>query len=50
MGMAYVIGGLIPVLLYVILPVVTTMPVSIAGTMLTLLIFRALKGLMVKHL
>ncbi len=50
MGVAYVIGGLIPVLPYVILPAVTAMPVSIAGTMLTLLTFGALKGRVVKQI
>ena len=44
MGIASVIGGLTPMLLYAGLPMVTAMPVSIAGAMLTLLTFGALKG------
>jgi VIT1/CCC1 family predicted Fe2+/Mn2+ transporter len=49
MWIASVIGGLIPVLPYVILPAVTAMPVSIAGTMLALLTFGGLKGQVVKQ-
>jgi len=49
MGIAYVIGSLIPMLPYAGLRVVTAMPVSIAGTMLTLFTSGALKGRVVKQ-
>ena len=49
MGIAYVIGGFIPVLPYLLLPIEIGMPVSIAGTLLALFAFGGLKGRIVKQ-
>lgn len=49
MGTAYVAGGLVPVLPYLILPIATAMPVSIIGTLLALFLFGGLKGRLVKQ-
>src|SRR3989338_1019868 len=49
MGCAYVIGGLVPVLPYLLLPLHTAMPVSIAVTLLALFLFGGLKGRIVKQ-
>ena len=44
MGTAYVLGGLVPVLPYVVLPITVAMPVSIGGTLVALFAFGGLKG------
>ncbi|MBI3996983.1 MAG: VIT1/CCC1 transporter family protein [Candidatus Omnitrophica bacterium] len=49
MGTTYVIGGLIPVLPYLFLPMWTAMPISIIGTLLALFLFGGLKGRVVKQ-
>jgi len=49
MGTAYVGGGLVPVLPYLLLPLSTAVPVSIAGTFLALFLFGGLKGRIVKQ-
>lgn len=49
MGCAYVVGGLVPVLPYLILPLHAAMPVSIAVTLLALFLFGGLKGRIVKQ-
>ena len=49
MGTAYVLGGLVPVLPYLTLPIRTAMPISIAGTLLALFLFGGLKGRVVKQ-
>ena len=49
MGTAYVVGGLVPVLPYLTLPMATAMPVSIIGTLLALFLFGGLKGRLVKQ-
>ena len=49
MGTAYVIGGSVPVLPYLVLPISTAMPISIAGTLLALFLFGGLKGRIVKQ-
>ena len=49
MGTAYVIGGFVPVLPYVIWPVQTALPVSVIGTLLALFLFGGLKGRIVKQ-
>ena len=49
MGTAYVAGGLVPVLPYLILPMATAMPVSIIGTLTALFLFGGLKGRIVKQ-
>ena len=49
MGIAYVAGGLVPVLPYLVLPMATAMPVSILGTLLALFLFGGLKGRLVKQ-
>jgi len=49
MGLAYLIGGLIPVVPYVALPIHTAMLVSITGTLLALFVFGGLKGRLVKQ-
>ncbi len=49
MGVAYVLGGLIPVLPYLLLPMRTAMPVSITGTLLALFLFGGLKGRVVRQ-
>jgi len=49
MGMAYVIGGLVPIVPYLLLPVGPAMPVSIEMTLLVLFLFGGLKGRIVKQ-
>ena len=49
MGIAYVLGGLIPVVPYLALPIRTAMPISIVGTFLALFLFGGLKGRVVKQ-
>lgn len=49
MGTAYVIGGAVPVLFYLLLPLSTAMPVSVAGTLTALFLFGGLKGRIVKQ-
>src|SRR3989338_6164267 len=49
MGPAYVAGGLIPVLPYLILPMASAMPVSIVGTILFLFLVGGLKGRIVQQ-
>ena len=49
MGTAYVVGGLVPVIPYLTLPMATAMPVSIIGTLLALFLFGGLKGRLVKQ-
>jgi len=49
MGIAYVAGGLIPVLPYLALPIAAAMPLSIGGTLLALFLFGGLKGRIVRQ-
>jgi predicted membrane protein (TIGR00267 family) len=49
MGVAYVIGGLVPVTPYLLLPIHQAMPISIGGTLLALFAFGGLKGRVVKQ-
>ena len=49
MGTTYVLGGLVPVLPYLSLPIATAIPVSISGTLLALFLFGGLKGRIVKQ-
>lgn len=49
MGIAYVLGGLVPVVPYLVLPLHAAMAVSIAGTFLALFAFGGLKGRVVKQ-
>ena len=49
MGTAYVLGGLVPVVPYLTLPVRTAMPISIIGTLLVLFLFGGLKGRVVRQ-
>ena len=49
MGTTYVLGGLVPVLPYLLLPLPVAMPSSIAGTFLALFLFGGLKGRIVKQ-
>ena len=49
MGTAYVLGGLVPVLPYLMLPLSTAMPISIVCTLLALFLFGGLKGRVVKQ-
>lgn len=49
MGTAYVAGGLVPVVPYLVLPIATAMPVSIVVTLLALFLFGGLKGRVVKQ-
>lgn len=44
MGMAYVLGGLIPVLVYLFFPISAAIPLSIASTVGALFMFGGLKG------
>jgi len=47
MGTTYVIGGSIPVLFYVFLPMAAAIPLSVCGSFLALFLFGGLKGRMV---
>ena len=49
MGTAYVLGGLVPIFPYLLLPVGPAMPVSIGMTFLVLFLFGGLKGRIVKQ-
>ena len=49
MGTAYVLGGLVPVLPYLTMPIRTAMPVSVVGTLAALFLFGGLKGRIVKQ-
>jgi VIT1/CCC1 family predicted Fe2+/Mn2+ transporter len=49
MGIAYAVGGAIPVLFYLLLPLQTAMPASVAGTLLALFLFGGLKGRLVNQ-
>ena len=49
MGTAYVVGGMVPVLPYLVLPLAAAMPISITGTLLALFLFGGLKGRIVKQ-
>lgn len=49
MGVAYVIGGSVPVLPYLVLPVSSGLPISIAMTMLGLFALGGLKGRLVNQ-
>jgi predicted membrane protein (TIGR00267 family) len=49
MGLAYVAGGLIPVLPYLALPLAVAMPLSIGGTLVALFLFGGLKGRIVRQ-
>jgi len=49
MGTTYVIGGLVPVVPYLVLPMATAMPLSIGGTFVALFAFGGLKGRIVKQ-
>ena len=49
MGTAYVLGGLVPVIPYLTLPVHAAMPVSITATLISLFLFGGLKGRIVKQ-
>jgi predicted membrane protein (TIGR00267 family) len=44
MGIAYLIGGLVPLAPYLVLPVVTATVFSVVGTMAALFVFGGLKG------
>ena len=49
MGTAYVAGGLVPVLPYMVLPIRRAMLLSVLGTSLALFLFGGLKGRLVKQ-
>ena len=49
MGISYLIGGSVPVIPYLLLPIRTAMPISIVGTLLALFLFGGLKGRVVKQ-
>jgi predicted membrane protein (TIGR00267 family) len=49
MGVSYVLGGLIPVVPYLLLPMASAMPVSIIATFATLFLFGGLKGRLVRQ-
>ena len=49
MGIAYVMGGLVPVIPYLTLPLHTAIPVSITGTLVALFLFGGLKGRVVRQ-
>jgi len=49
MGTAYVIGGAVPVIPYLLWPMATAMPVSIVATLLALFLFGGLKGRVVRQ-
>ena len=49
MGTAYVVGGVVPVLPYLCLPIGTAVPVSIVTTMIALFLFGGLKGRLVRQ-
>ena len=47
MGIAYVAGGVVPVLPYMLLPLATALPVSVLSAFITLFLFGGLKGRLV---
>ena len=49
MGIAYILGGSVPVVPYLLLPIPTAMPISIAGTLVALFLFGGLKGRIVRQ-
>ena len=49
MGTAYVVGGLVPILPYLVLPVHAAVPVSILATLTVLFLFGGLKGRIVRQ-
>ncbi|MBI1952637.1 MAG: VIT1/CCC1 transporter family protein [Candidatus Omnitrophica bacterium] len=49
MGTAYVAGGLVPVLPYLLLPIQPAMPLSVFGTLTVLFLFGGLKGRIVRQ-
>jgi predicted membrane protein (TIGR00267 family) len=49
MGTAYVLGGLVPVIPYLSLPIAQAMPISITGTLTALFLFGGLKGRFVRQ-
>lgn len=49
MGIAYVIGGLIPVLPYLFLSIDAALPVSILGTLTALFLFGGIKGRLIRQ-
>lgn len=49
MGTAYAVGGLVPVIPYLFLPLHGAMPVSVIGTLAVLFLFGGLKGRIVKQ-
>ena len=49
MGIAYVLGGSVPVVPYLFLPIHQAMPISIGATLLALFLFGGLKGRIVKQ-
>ena len=49
MGIAYVLGGSVPVVPYLLLPLHAAMPISIGATLLALFLFGGLKGRIVKQ-
>ena len=49
MGVTYVLGGLVPMVPYLLLPMQRAMPVSIVGTLTALFLFGGLKGRVVKQ-
>ena len=49
MGISYVIGGAIPVLPYLFLPIPSAMPLSVGGSLVGLFLFGGLKGRVVKQ-
>ncbi len=49
MGVTYIIGGFVPLLPYLLLPIATAIPVSIIGTLTALFAFGGLKGRFVRQ-
>ena len=49
MGATYIMGGLVPMLPYLFLPIEAAMPVSVIGTLTALFLFGGLKGRVVKQ-
>jgi len=49
MGTAYVAGGLVPVVPYLLLPVHAAMPIAVGGTLAVLFLFGGLKGRLVRQ-
>ena len=49
MGVSYVLGGLCPVVPYLVLPMHLAMPISVGGTLTLLFLFGGLKGWVVKQ-